>query len=84
MTTTFDFKKHENTLKRFLQNVTPNKSAEYEIRFGNFITDSRDRTKKRFDASVEIDYFYRLKAFLKELPGSEFIKTDTIDGLKRC
>lgn len=79
MTTTFDFKKHENTLKRFLQNVTPNYAMESEIRFGNFITDKNDRTKKRFDASVEIDYFYRLKKFLTELPGSEFIKTDTID-----
>jgi hypothetical protein len=79
MTTTFDFSKHANTLKRFLQNVTPNKNSEYEIRFGNFITDKNDRTKKRFDASVEIDYFYRLKSFLKELPGSEFIKTNSID-----
>ena len=67
MTNTFNFSKHENTLKKFLQNVTPNKNSEYEIRFGNFVTDKNDRTKKRFDASVEIDYFYRLKKFLKEI-----------------
>ena len=79
MTNTFNFSKHENTLKKFLQNVTPNKNSEYEIRFGNFVTDKNDRTKKRFDASVEIDYFYRLKKFLKDLPDSEFIKTNTID-----
>lgn len=79
MTTTFNFSKHENTLKKFLQNVKPNATLEHEIRFGDFVTDTRDRSKKNFNSYNSIDYFFRLKKFLMELPGGEFIKTDTID-----
>ena len=82
MTTTFDFTKHANNLKRFLQNVNPQSGTESEIRFGNFLNDQNDRSKKRFNPSAEISNFYRLKKFLTEMTNQnncEFIKINTID-----